>query len=121
MHCFEAEKLAFARRVRVLVKRMLMSWKRERMRAPRLMAPEDMTKTMNVGLLDSLLLREHLQLGVDVVLAHRLAEGEPLHGDQVGRVQDLIAARVRGCVVSYGRSANAIQLVMGTSSRTLVL
>lgn len=50
---------------------------------------------MNLSLIDSLVLRERLQLGVDVVLAHRVAAAKPLDADQVRRVRDLIEARVR--------------------------
>lgn len=50
---------------------------------------------MNVDLIDSLILRERLQLGVDVLLAHRVATGEPLQADQVSRARELIESRVR--------------------------
>lgn len=50
---------------------------------------------MNVELIDSVVLRERLRLGVDVVRAHRVAAGQPLQADQVRRVRELIETRVK--------------------------
>lgn len=50
---------------------------------------------MNVELIDSVVLRERLRLGVDVVRAHRVAAGQPLQAAQIERVRELIETRVR--------------------------